>query len=483
MKKNGFTFVEILGVITLLALMSVIVLTVVDKNLRDSRQVLSDVQISNIKSAASMWRTDNIELVPDNGYYTITLGYLIDNGYFNDDVIDPSNEVAYNRNIVINVGVNDISIDTDSTIDNINDLNINSEIALINSNVNNGILDGVYYYNIKGNLERNASIIYLSRNWNIPKGNILIHNHQFISGCISIGGNNYDYYKGTLTKQDYPCSTKRGDNLFSNGDLSFGNNTNFSGFTYNSDGYLSYTTSSQSSSTSNFYIPVDIEKKYEYGVTVKTSNTSAKGYMGFKAYDIDHNLMIAPHYISVANTLTTLARDLKNGDQYVYLTDMTNWDVTATQTYKHGFIFWNYVDSTGYHYPELTYSRNVWSNLYDNNTTEITDNIQRNVEIAGEIVNRIKLKAAWNKGTFVAGTKLSQSNDGSQHPYALLNDSTLSSEWTTKTAVIQGIGTSVDHKKFRYGQRYLRFMTMPNYSNLADVTTYYKDFYLREVVE
>ena len=482
MKKNGFTLIEILGVITLLALLSVVVLMVTDNSLKKSKKTLSDAQISNIKSAASMWRTDNIEMIPDDGYYTLTLGELIDSGYISD-VIDPNTNHSFNRNLIVKVNVNDILVDEESSIDDVIDANINSEVELIKANINNGIMDGIYYYNNSGNLERNASRIYLSRNWNKPRGNILVHNHQFISGCISIGSNNYDYYKGVVTKLNYSCSTNRGDNLFVNGDLSFGNNTNFSSFTYNSEGYLSYTTSTAPRITSSFYIPVDIEKKYELGVTVKNNVPSTKGYMGFEAYDIDHNLMIAPHYISVANTLTTLARDLKNGDTYIYLTDMTNWDVNTTQTYRRGFIFWNYKDSTGYTYPELTYSRNVWSNLYDNNTSEVTDNIQRNVEIDGEVVNRIKLKAAWNKGTFVAGTKLSQSNDGSQHPYALLNNSTLSSEWTTKTAVIQGIGTSVDLKKFRHGQRYLRFMTMPNSSKLADVTTYYKDFYLREVVE
>lgn len=484
MRKNGFTFIEILGVITLLALMSVIVLTVVDKNLKDSRQVLSDVQISNIKSAASMWRTDNVDLIPDSGYYAITLGYLIDNGYFKEDVIDPSNEASYNRNLVINVGINDIFIDSDSSIDNINDLNINSEIALINSNVNNGILDGVYYYNIKGNLERDASIIYLNRNWNIPSGNILVHNHQFISGCISIGGNNYDYYKGVVTKQDYPCSTKRGDNLFVNGDLSFGNNTNFSDFTYNSEGYLTFTTSSNSLLFNSFHIPIDVEKKYEYGVTVKTNNTSTRVYMGFRPDDIDRNTISPIMTAFIPNTLTTLARDLKNGDTYIYLTDMTNWNTTTTASHQHGFIFWNYVDSTGYHYPELTYSRNAWGNLYDNNTTEITDNIQRNVEIDGEIVNRIKLKSAWNKGNIPAGTKLSQSNDGNTYAYSFVGGGTLGSDWSNKTAIIQDVATTVNQNdKFKNGQRYLKFIVMPNYSKLADVTTYYKDFYLREVVE
>lgn len=491
MRKNGFTFIEILGVITLLALMSVIVLTVVDKNLKDSRQVLSDVQISNIKSAASMWRTDNVDLIPDSGYYAITLGYLIDNGYFKEDVIDPSNEASYNRNLVINVGINDIFIDSDSSIDNINDLNINSEIALINSNVNNGILDGVYYYNIKGNLERDASIIYLSRNWNIPSGNILVHNHKFISGCISIGGNNYDYYKGVVTKQDYPCSTKRGDNLFVNGDLSLKDNTNFSNFTYNSEGYLSYTVSSAAVKFNDLNIPVDIEKKYEYGVTVKTNNTQAKVYMGFIPVDIDRNPISSHMYVYIPNTLTTLARDLNNGDNYIYLTDMTNWNTTTTQYFTHGFIFWNYVDSTGYHYPELTYSRNVWFNLYDNTTTEViddvevvTNNIEINKEVDGQVVNRIKLKSAWNKGNIPAGTKLSQSNDQSTYSYVLVSGSYFSSDWTSKTSVIQGVSTTTNqHNKFKNGQRYFKFMVIPDHNALPNVTTYYKDFYLREVVE
>ena len=482
MKKNGFTLIEILGVITLLALLSVVVLMVTDNSLKKSKKTLSDAQISNIKSAASMWRNDNIEMIPDDGYYTLTLGELIDNGYISD-VIDPNTNHSFNRNLIVKVNVNDILVDEESSIDDVIDANINSEVELIKANINNGIMDGIYYYNNAGNLERNASIIYLSRNWNKPRGNILVHNHQFISGCISIGSNNYDYYKGVVTKLNYSCSTNRGDNLFVNGDLSFGNNTNFSDFTYNSEGYLTFTTSSQNSVMSSLFIPVDIEKKYEYGVTVKTSNTSAKGYMGFVPIDIDHNIITAPNNAYVPNTLTTLARDLKNGDQYVYLTDMTNWDVTATQTYKHGFIFWNYVDSTGYHYPELTYSRNAWRNLYDNNTSEVIDNIEVNKEIDGEIVNRIKLKSAWNKGNISAGTKLSQISDAGTYAYSFVGGGYLTSNWVNKSVVIQGIGIAGNVDKFRYGQAYLKFYSYPNSSKLADVTTYYKDFYLREVVE
>ena len=109
MKKNGFTFIEILGVITLLSLLAVVVIVVTDKNLKDSKNTLTDIQISNIRSAASMWRTDNIELIPDDGYYVISLGELMDLGYIGN-VVDPNSNKEFDKSILINVGINDVSL-------------------------------------------------------------------------------------------------------------------------------------------------------------------------------------------------------------------------------------------------------------------------------------------------------------------------------------------------------------------------------------
>lgn len=109
MKRNGFTFIEVLGVITLLALISVIVLVVVDKSLKDSKDTLSQAQIENIKSAASMWRTDNIEKISDDGYYVLSLGDLIDMGYI-DDVVDPNSKNKFDNSILIDVGMNEILV-------------------------------------------------------------------------------------------------------------------------------------------------------------------------------------------------------------------------------------------------------------------------------------------------------------------------------------------------------------------------------------
>lgn len=111
MKKNGFTFVEILGVITLLAIISVIVLVVVDKSLKDSKESLYNVQIGNIKSAAGMWRTDNIELIPDDGYYVITLSDLQSSGYIDGDIINPLTNEVFDSNLIIRISMNEIVVD------------------------------------------------------------------------------------------------------------------------------------------------------------------------------------------------------------------------------------------------------------------------------------------------------------------------------------------------------------------------------------
>lgn len=487
--KKGFTLIELLGVIVILGILVLVAFPPLLNQIKKSKNEINDATKALVIDAAKDYVEDNINNYDktNGSTYCINISTLTENNYLNEnlknenlDNIDTSKKVKlmYKNNKFEYEITNECEEEHNTVITN---KLIAQEIENIRSKVNTTVPDGIYYYNGYGNLERDADIIYTNSDETF-RGNILIHNHQFVSGCLNYGSENYDIYKTTVTPQNYPCPTRRGDNLFVNGDLSLGDNTGFDSFTYNSDegGYLSYTTSSNTALFGGNYIPIDAEKKYEYGVTLKTNNTSARVYMGFVPVDIDHKVIQTYQYAYMANTLTTLAKDLKNGDQYIYLTDMTNWNTTTTQTYQHGFIFWNYVDSTGYHYPELTYSRNTWRDLYNNNTEEEPNNIQVNIEIDGEIVNRIKLKSAWNYGTFVAGTKLSQSNAGSAYAYTFISGGYLSTNWTSQTAILQGIGGNGWHNKFKNGQRYLRFMVMPDHNALPNVTTHYKDFYLRE---
>ena len=479
MNNKGFTLMEILGVITLLAILSTLIILSVNKSLKDSKETLYQQQIEEIKAAAGMWRTDNIEIIPDNDYYIVSLQQLKDEGYIKKDIINPKTDQPFDNNMLIEIGMNEIQIGNNDNIAQKTDTYINQEIQAIKDKLLYSTPDGIYYYNNQGNLERDANIIYPTRSWNKPKGNILIHNHQFISGCIQINGINYDVYKTTITQQDYPCSTIRGENLVVNGDLSFGDNTNFNDFTYVSEegtnGYLSYTTSRTGRITNGNYIAVDLNDKYEIGSTVKTNNSITQTYLGFYAYDIDRQQVEAKNIMYIPNTLTTLARDLNDGDEYIYLTDMSNW-VKTNSYIRHGFIFWNYKDSTGYEYPELTYSRNIWYDIYDEKDEFENDNIDL-------VNNTIKLKNPWDKGYIKSGTKLSQSDNGNQYHYT--NSGNFDTTWTEYSNVISGINDDGGNNmfKFRQGTRYIQWFTWPNASSTSDVTTYYKNIYLREVVE
>ena len=110
MKNKGFTLIEILGVITLLALLSTIIILSVNKSLKDSKETLYKTQIEEIKSATAIWRTDNIELIPDTGYYQITLKTLQDSGYIKKDIINPKTDEIINGSTTIQIGMNEIQI-------------------------------------------------------------------------------------------------------------------------------------------------------------------------------------------------------------------------------------------------------------------------------------------------------------------------------------------------------------------------------------
>ncbi len=102
---------EILGVIALLSLISLVVILSVNKSLKDAKETLYLAQLEEIRSAADMWRTDNIELIPDAGYYSITLETLQNNGYIKKDIINPKTDKIINKNTTIKIKMNEIIIE------------------------------------------------------------------------------------------------------------------------------------------------------------------------------------------------------------------------------------------------------------------------------------------------------------------------------------------------------------------------------------
>lgn len=230
----------------------------------------------------------------------------------------------------------------------------------------------------------------------------------------------------------YDKIQSKGEQLVVNGNAFLGDNTNFSKWTY--DGSIangtkgSFTMPSSYSGTplTDESFPVDITKRYRFEFDAISKDKTANHYSFLTFYDVDGNTISPYNHMYFANTLTTLSQDLKNGDTEVHFTSLANWNVnTSTRTYQRAFIFWNYTNKQGFTYPENTYSRNYWSNLYAD-----TD--------VNKSTNTIKLSSAWNHGTFPAGTKVSQGNSGGNYKYGPLNNSKVNMTWTHYTSYFDG---------------------------------------------
>jgi len=272
--------------------------------------------------------------------------------------------------------------------------------------------------------------------------------------------------KAFITK-DYDRTISRGEQLVTNGSAMMGDNTNFSSWSYdgaeafNSSG--SFTRAQDTTRPmllSDDYFPVNPVNTYELSVAAKSLNGLTRLYSMPVFFDADKREISSQTHMYRPNTLTTLAQELKNGDTVVHLTDLTNWDVnTATRTYQRGFIFWNYKNSFGYEYPENTYSRNVYYNLYPDANVNKT-------------AKTITLTSPWNKGTFPAGTKVSQCDDGLTYKYVGWVNTTVTTEWITRAGLISGVDFSGrnDTSKFPPATAYCRIGFYWNYNQANDKT-------------
>lgn len=92
MNKKGFTLVELLGVVAILVILTLIIVPIVDKNLKKSKDDMHTVQVENIRLAAENFFSENYDLRPDTGdYCSISVGNLVLMGYLSEDITDPAN--------------------------------------------------------------------------------------------------------------------------------------------------------------------------------------------------------------------------------------------------------------------------------------------------------------------------------------------------------------------------------------------------------
>lgn len=258
----------------------------------------------------------------------------------------------------------------------------------------------------------------------------------------------------------------RGENLLTNGTALLGNNYNFSPFTfegidtYYAGGCFTKTGSVRYTVTTDEFMPVDVNNTYEVVEYAKCTNTSSRLYTFLDMYDIDKKSIIDNNVMFITGSTTTLAQELKNGDTKVYLTDVSGFNKDLTQSYQRGLIFWNYQNSYGYQYDVETYSRNLWHDLWADGTSIDTTN------------NTITLKTAWTRGTFPAGTSVSQTTKGINYIYIGSPSAQTATDtvWKKISGTISGVGLNNAGGKFRPGTAFVKLGWYINDGAFANTT-------------
>lgn len=91
MKQKGFTLAELLGVITILAIVALLAIPTISRNVAKGKQNLYQSQLENIKKAARDWMAIHTLEIPDGEINTsITLGCLKMEGLLETSIENPT---------------------------------------------------------------------------------------------------------------------------------------------------------------------------------------------------------------------------------------------------------------------------------------------------------------------------------------------------------------------------------------------------------
>lgn len=298
-----------------------------------------------------------------------------------------------------------------------------------------------------------------------------------------LDGQHGSYYTGFTSS--YVQS--RLENLVTNGSGLLGNNTNFSGWTYDQVevhgglGSFKYTGTS-STKTTDEYIPVDPEKYYKLVVWAKAGGTGGNGYdaanrqyVGLVVYDIDLNSISPWHFMKYSgSTDTTLAVALNTGDSVVVLTDGTGWNTGGGATYQRQFSWWPYTNTKGYTYPDYTYSRNGTPNNGYFNTNGAWN---------ARSTNTLTLTQTWPGPNLAAGTKVRNVSSGGTYKYITMSNVQVPNAWTRYEGTIGTYDTAGANSGnlFPYGTAYVRLLFLANYAGGASAIIRYSDLTFNEV--
>lgn len=105
MKQNGFTLIELIGVVAILALIMVVTIpqlmsTMTKSNVKELESFAYDLETSAMTYVENEWSDFKIEYLKYNkdGSYCMSLSSLIEKNYIKKTEIDPSTNAAIDAN-------------------------------------------------------------------------------------------------------------------------------------------------------------------------------------------------------------------------------------------------------------------------------------------------------------------------------------------------------------------------------------------------
>lgn len=268
--------------------------------------------------------------------------------------------------------------------------------------------------------------------------------------------------------------------LYTNGQAQYGNNTNFSYYSYTTEDALSgdgcflmgNVNSRGSSALGNEYVPVD-PTKYSYvaSVSVKTKTTNylgnlGSGHLGFACYDENKNFI--SHNRAYSGKMAVLTRAASPGDTKIYINRGDWYDDGTAHARSMSFYF------PGGPYTKLGgYSRhNMYARIVQNSIVQTAQG-DWEVSFTTGLPN-------WGY-SYAVGTPCGNNQAGGSYNYAF-GAPKYPTTWTTYTTpVMTGyvIGSPSSGANFRDGTKYIRFLNLVNYNyrtqTAGNAATYYLD--------
>ena len=129
MRKNGFTLVELMGVIVILGVVALIAVPTIRTITRESKDELYEIQIISIKEGLKNWAIDNSKILPqeEGQVITITLGQLKMGGFVDSSLKNPKTKKCFGNDMTLTIKryqknyIYEVNEDTGTEVDTCDD--------------------------------------------------------------------------------------------------------------------------------------------------------------------------------------------------------------------------------------------------------------------------------------------------------------------------------------------------------------------------